>query len=298
MRDLIEVCATLLMTGFGAVSAYRFFFQKKKCHKILSILGAVFLGFIVFVTFAISFADNSYLWLVFTSSVVLIFWTASREGKTDKDIHSNPKNLKREPSTSNKVEFKVATSKPPISPPNPSISTYSIATDSVKSKKSSNRISFTYEDAQGNITNREIRVDEVNDTYIEGYCYNAMDTRTFRLDRIIGLIEQDDEFYLPDDWLEKQGIVRKQTSSYSTKYKPKNLEICFTGFSRHTREELEELAEIADFTVRKSITQNLNFLVTGDNAGPSKISKAIDVGATLLDEDEFREMIETGEIPE
>lgn len=197
-----------------------------------------------------------------------------------------------------KVEFKVATSKPPISPPNPSITTYSIATDSVKSKKSSNRISFTYEDAQGNITTREIRVDEVDDTYIEGYCYTAKDTRTFRLDRIIGLIEQDDEFYLPDDWLEKQGIVKKQTSSYSTKYKPKNLEICFTGFSRHTREELEELAEMADFTVRKSITKNLNFLVTGDNAGPSKISKAIDVGATLLDEDEFREMIETGEIPE
>ncbi|HHE9442321.1 TPA: hypothetical protein ACPG1Q_000275 [Haemophilus influenzae 10810] len=34
------------------------------------------------------------------------------------------------------------------------------------------------------------------------------------------------------------------------------------------------------------------------NAGPTKINSAIDVGATLLDENEFKTMIETGEMPQ
>ena len=50
--------------------------------------------------------------------------------------------------------------------------------------------------------------------------------------------------------------------------------------------------------MRKTVTKNLNFLIMGDNAGPTKINSAIDVGATLLDENEFKTMIETGEIPQ
>lgn len=72
----------------------------------------------------------------------------------------------------------------------------------------------------------------------------------------------------------------------------------FYRFSKVDREYLETLAEIHDFKVRKTVTKNLNFLIMGDNAGPTKINSAIDVGAILLDENEFKTMIETGEIPQ
>lgn len=160
-----------------------------------------------------------------------------------------------------------------------------------------NIIEFTYTNADGDTKHREVRVDYTDDVYIEGYCYVAGDNRTFRLDRIDGLIEQNGEFYTVDEWLEQRGIRKNQyQSKLSSKSTSSQLEICFTGFSKIDREYLETLAEIHDFKVRKTVTKNLNFLIMGDNAGPTKINSAIDVGATLLDENEFKTMIETGEI--
>lgn len=159
-------------------------------------------------------------------------------------------------------------------------------------------IEFTYTNADGITKHRKVRVVHVDDVYIEGYCHTANDTRTFRLDRIDGLIEQEGEYYPVEEWLERQGI-------YTVKYRPKlqikksksnPLEICFTGFSKADKEHLEIIAKVHDFKVRKTVTHNLNFLVTGYNAGPSKIDAAISVGAILLNESQFRKMIETGEI--
>ncbi|HHF6565528.1 TPA: BRCT domain-containing protein [Haemophilus influenzae] len=166
-------------------------------------------------------------------------------------------------------------------------------------RKNKNIIEFTYTNADGDTKHREVRVDYTDDVYIEGYCYVAGDNRTFRLDRIDGLIEQNGEFYTVDEWLEQRGIRKNQyQSKLSSKSTSSQLEICFTGFSKVDREYLESLAEIHDFKVRKTVTKNLNFLIMGDNAGPTKINSAIDVGATLLDENEFKTMIETGEIPQ
>ncbi|HHF3866767.1 TPA: BRCT domain-containing protein [Haemophilus influenzae] len=182
----------------------------------------------------------------------------------------------------------------------PSTSYSSKSESSTPIKKSrKNVIEFTYTNAQGETSEREVRVDYTDDVYIEGYCYVAGDNRTFRLDRIDGLIEQNGEFYTVDEWLEQRGIRKNQyQSKLSSKSTSSQLEICFTGFSKVDREYLESLAEIHDFKVRKTVTKNLNFLIMGDNAGPTKINSAIDVGATLLDENEFKTMIETGEIPQ
>ncbi|PJG82141.1 BRCT domain-containing protein [Caviibacterium pharyngocola] len=163
-------------------------------------------------------------------------------------------------------------------------------------------IFFTYENAQGDVSDREVRINFVDTAYIQGFCYSARDTRTFRLDRIIGKIEQDGEYYSVKKWLETQGIKKHSKKSTNSKSKPKSknsagLEIHFTGFTKKLKGELEALADNANFIVRRTVTKNLNFLVTGDNAGPSKIDKAINAGAILLNEDEFREMLDTGEIP-
>lgn len=182
--------------------------------------------------------------------------------------------------------------------PSTSYSSKSESSTPIK-KNRKNVIEFTYTNAQGETSEREVRVDSVDETYIEGFCYTAGDTRTFRLDRVEGMIWQNNECFFVDEWLEKQGVKPSQNSTRSfAANKSRALEICFTGFSKEDREYLESLAEIHDFKVRKTVTKNLNFLIMGDNAGPTKINSAIDVGATLLDENEFKTMIETGEIPQ
>ncbi|PAM95727.1 hypothetical protein B4N84_06415 [Flavobacterium sp. IR1] len=80
------------------------------------------------------------------------------------------------------------------------------------------------------------------------------------------------------------------------KKEPK-IEICFTGFSPTEKITLIKIAEENNFHIAKSITVNLNFLCCGENAGPSKIKKAEEQKVVLLDVDEFRNLIETGEIP-
>ncbi len=82
----------------------------------------------------------------------------------------------------------------------------------------------------------------------------------------------------------KMGLYRKENF--------KNLpEILFTGFHREDRSILEAMAEKNGFYVCTKVTNYLEYLVCGYNAGPSKIQKARMNGATLLDESEFKIMI-------
>lgn len=182
--------------------------------------------------------------------------------------------------------------------PSTSYSSKSESSTSIK-KSRKNVIEFTYTNAQGEASEREVRVDSVDETYIEGFCYTAGDTRTFRLDRVEGMICQNNECFFVDEWLEKQGVKPSPNPTRSlAANKSRALEICFTGFSKVDREYLETLAEIHDFKVRKTVTIHLNYLVTGSNAGPTKIADANRVGALILDEEEFHEMLDTGEVPE
>lgn len=74
-------------------------------------------------------------------------------------------------------------------------------------------------------------------------------------------------------------------------------EICFTGFGYSANKELTIIAEENNFHVVKSVTVKLDFLCCGENPGPSKMAKAKNNCSHIIDEEEFRELIETGEIP-
>ena len=182
----------------------------------------------------------------------------------------------------------------------PSTSYSSKSESSTPIKKSrKNVIEFTYTNAQGETSEREVRVDSVDEIYIEGFCYTAGDTRTFRLDRVEGMIWQNNECFFVDEWLGKQGIRKKQSSPIKpTKQKSHKLEICFTGFKRDEKLKLELLAEKNGFKVRTAVSKNLDFLVCGANAGPSKIAQAFERGIPYFSEDDFMAMLETGEIPQ
>ena len=81
------------------------------------------------------------------------------------------------------------------------------------------------------------------------------------------------------------------------KHRKNASEICFTGFSDATRAQLEQEARDAHLEVVKSVTKSLRYLVTGPNAGPAKLAKAQEQEVVLLDVMQFRNMLETGELP-
>lgn len=73
--------------------------------------------------------------------------------------------------------------------------------------------------------------------------------------------------------------------------------ICFTGFSISDRAKLEREALDAHLHVVKSVTKTLRYLVAGENAGPAKLEKAKDQDVVLLNIEQFRQMLDTGELP-
>ena len=263
------------------------------------------LSLLVLLTISVTIGNyfGEYIGAAFFWGFLFLGWIVTKLEKKNEHPETKYKSSPSSPALkSKKVEFKQATSKPPISPPSPSItsSPYLLNSEnSEKKRKSSKIIEFTYTNAQGETSEREVKVDYVDDTYIEGYCYSAQGTRTFRLDRIDGMIWQNNECFFVDEWLGKQGIRKKQSSLIKpTKQKSHKLEICFTGFKRDEKLKLELLAEKNGFKVRTAVSKNLDFLVCGVNAGPSKIAQALERGIPYFSEDEFMAMLETGEIPQ
>jgi len=83
----------------------------------------------------------------------------------------------------------------------------------------------------------------------------------------------------------------------STKAKDTRLQICFTGFGVSKKQELTNLANNNNFRVVSSVTKKLDFLCGGENAGPKKVEKAESQGVQFLNEAQFIQLVETGEVP-
>jgi DNA ligase (NAD+) len=62
-------------------------------------------------------------------------------------------------------------------------------------------------------------------------------------------------------------------------------------FYKMTRNELKKSIEDNGGRVSSSISKKTDYIVAGDKMGPSKKTKADDLGVTLISEDDFIEMI-------
>ena len=62
-------------------------------------------------------------------------------------------------------------------------------------------------------------------------------------------------------------------------------------FTKVTRTELKKLIEDNGGTISGSISGKTNYVVAGDNMGPSKRTKAADLGVSIITEDDFLEML-------
>jgi NAD-dependent DNA ligase len=76
---------------------------------------------------------------------------------------------------------------------------------------------------------------------------------------------------------------------YSLPSKKQNylMEVCFTGFTPSEKAALVAMAEECKIKVRTSVTKNLDYLVTGDDPGPSKLDKAESTGKAIITGKEF-----------
>lgn len=83
----------------------------------------------------------------------------------------------------------------------------------------------------------------------------------------------------------------------TVKAKDTRLQVCFTGFGTSKKQELIDIANLNNFKVVSSVTQKLDFLCGGESAGPKKIEKAEAQGVQFINESQFIQLIETGEIP-
>jgi DNA ligase (NAD+) len=94
------------------------------------------------------------------------------------------------------------------------------------------------------------------------------------------------------DDLKKVGLQFQTT-------KPQSIEGVLTGktvvvsgvFSSFSRDEMKELIDQNGGKSGSSISSKTDFLVAGENMGPSKLKKAVDLGVKILSEDEFVKLL-------
>ncbi|MDX8376439.1 MAG: hypothetical protein R8L53_00250 [Mariprofundales bacterium] len=152
---------------------------------------------------------------------------------------------------------------------------------------------FIYQDAKGNVTERNVYSVTESEDYIQGICRKSNGIRTFRKDRVLEvIIDPSISGERLKYFKENSPVQIKVTRSSSS------MDVCFTGFKKDDKERLTQLAGKNNLNIRSSVTKNLSYLCCGYNAGPKKIESARKQGVVVLSEKQFRAMLETGELPE
>ncbi|MBU9832459.1 BRCT domain-containing protein [Rahnella sp. FC061912-K] len=132
-----------------------------------------------------------------------------------------------------------------------------------------------------------------SEEHFQGVCNKSNQLKTFRKDRVIKECSSYDLALV--DLSEYKGL---EHPSFSKTPKVNLFEICFTGFKKDDKERLISLATDNKMSVRASVTQNLQVLCCGYNAGPKKVDVARMKGVVILDENQFQLLVETGEMPD
>ena len=154
---------------------------------------------------------------------------------------------------------------------------------------------FVYINANARIGAHSISSVSHSEIHIQGICQSGNTIKTFRQDRILQ--------QFPSALEAQQACASFHPENYKhltnvTKPKALTFDVCFTGFKKADKERLAEVAEAHNMTVRSSVTQNLQMLCCGYNAGPSKVTAARMKGTVIVDEVGFSHFIKTGEIPD
>ncbi|MBK5416377.1 BRCT domain-containing protein [Pseudomonas sp. TH31] len=168
-------------------------------------------------------------------------------------------------------------------------------------------IKFSYRDAKGNLSERELTQWSENSLYLQGRSSSDSFPKTFRKDRIVEVL-LGAELLLNDTAPPAPKLQPKLAASAlalqaaSSTPNPKSPlgginQILFTGFAAAHRAELEQKALDFGLKVMSTPGKTLTFLCYGDNAGPTKVAKALEAGAFIIDSEQFLSLVTTGELP-
>lgn len=154
-------------------------------------------------------------------------------------------------------------------------------------------MNFVYINAKKNINAFSISQVSESEEHFQGICHRTNQLKTFRKDRVIeNCSSYDDALKIIDS------LGLESFSHLFQKSKPKLFEVCFTGFKKADKERLITLATESKMSVKSSVTQNLQVLCCGYNAGPTKVTDARMKGVLILNEEQFLHMLVTGEVPD
>jgi len=121
-----------------------------------------------------------------------------------------------------------------------------------------------------------IAVDEIGERIAESIIEYFSDTNNIKI--IAGLMNA--------------GVQFKMQQEESLSDSLKDLKIIISGtFERHPRDEIKKLIEKHGGKNVSSISKNTDYLLAGDNIGPSKLEKAQKLGIKIISETDFEEMI-------
>lgn len=151
-------------------------------------------------------------------------------------------------------------------------------------------------------------ISNINDDgfYFRGYCSERSRIITFRHDRVIGYFDdiqlaKDYLANLPNEvYLEFDARINAQRHIKNHNSLNDNITFCFSGFKKDKKAELIKLAEQKELRTVMDMSKSVNFLVideTSRTVGPRKLARATEYGIQIINETEYLQMLETGEIP-
>lgn len=91
--------------------------------------------------------------------------------------------------------------------------------------------------------------------------------------------------YNPEDKIQRTDLESVADNPF------KNQIVVLTGFAKADSQEYAHKLNELGAIIKDGVTKKTNILITGYNAGPSKMQKAQEVGATIMSEEEFKEII-------
>ena len=95
------------------------------------------------------------------------------------------------------------------------------------------------------------------------------------------------------DQLKKIGLQFQKDLKNSSSNKLEGKSFVVSGvFVSFSRDELKNLIEDNGGKNVSSISSKTNYIIAGENMGPSKLKKAADLNIPILSEEEFKQMIE------
>ncbi|WP_095119133.1 BRCT domain-containing protein [Pseudomonas sp. Irchel s3f10] len=163
-------------------------------------------------------------------------------------------------------------------------------------------LKFSYRDAKGDLSQRELIQWSENSVYIQGRSDSDTFPKTYRKDRIIEVLLGAElllnEAAPPSPRLQHDrkppALVASEAASQTPdpKMSPGRInQILFTGFAAAQRAELEQKALEYGLKVMSTAGKTLTFLCYGENAGPTKVSKALEAGAFIINSEQFLNLI-------